>query len=179
MSRLNWSMTKHPLNHYWLVFKVFFLPDVCFLICFLCTQKSNPSGWFQVGVVCKCVCVRGHRQASIPGNRNSIRRGKKRSLILTDCHRKIPVKKTFFFPFFVYIFKKSFCLTYESMPLNQFPNIWRALARCYGLPPPFPPPPVEASCSGSVLHRDVTRRAAPLLTSQKWMVCLVTFPCRF
>lgn len=60
------------------------------------------------------MCVCGHQQASISGNKKTVLSGEEKGgLILTDCHRKIPVQLTFFsfnspcFSMFSFIFSKK------------------------------------------------------------------------
>ena len=81
------------------VFNLFFF----FFFFYLLTDRIRVVdffAWELCACVCVCVCVRLWPPTSIPGNRKQYyKRGKKGGLILTDCHRKIPVKTTFVFCF--------------------------------------------------------------------------------
>lgn len=75
---------------------------------FLLTHRSNPGGRFFAWELCACVCV----CTSVAANKHTwqqktirlLEEEKKGGLILTDCHRKIPVKTTFVFCFFFVFF---------------------------------------------------------------------------
>lgn len=107
---------------------------------FLLTQRLTPSGRFWRWYACMSACLKPPTSKHTWQQKIVVSGEEKRGLILTDCHRKIPVKTTFFSFFVVYICTKSFCLPHEGMPLSQFQNIWLALAWLYCLFPPLPPP---------------------------------------
>lgn len=132
---------------------------------FLLTHRSNPGGRFFAWELCACVCV----CASVAANKHT---WQQKTIRLLEEEKRGPhpyrlsQKNTgeddicfLFFLCFLYLFRKSFCLPCEGMPLPQFQNMWLASAWLYFLRPPLPPPPAAALCpSGPVpQHRPIGR----------------------